>query len=92
MLIFAATVLMSLVTAYLLLRPLLAEVPESRFGNTNSALGDLHAKKERLIQVLKDLELDYNTDKLEEQDYIQTKRAISVELAKVLTRLENLDN
>ena len=46
----------------------------------------LRDQRQRCLQVLKDLELDYHMRKIAEQDYQQMKRAISRELGDLMAR------
>ncbi len=59
-----------------------------------SVLGDgertLTDQKERCIQVLRDLDLDFETQKILESDYQFMKSQISHELAGILERLDLL--
>ena len=46
-------------------------------------------QKERCIQVLRDLELDFTTQKISEEDYKKTRLTLEQELASILTKLSN---
>ena len=72
-----------------LIRPFLSEqIPELvEFDSSTRQLTD---HRERLLQVLRDLEFDLQTQKISSDDFERTKRSISVELAKVLKQLGEL--
>ena len=45
-------------------------------------------ERQRLVQVLRDLEIDFQTGKIPQEDYHNLKLASSRELAEVLSRLD----
>ena len=47
-------------------------------------------RKNRQLQVLKDLELDYHTKKISDADYQQMKLSLSRELAAILKTIDEL--
>lgn len=51
----------------------------------------LHDQKSRLVQMLRDLELDYATAKTTSQDYEQTKGQLSAELASLLQQMDDAE-
>lgn len=84
-----ASVLLALAINWWVLRPLFAV-----YSNSSSALSErgsqLFDKKERCLQVLRDLQLDYATRKLGEADYLAMKAQVSRELAEVLAAIDSL--
>lgn len=67
------------------LRPGVA-APES--GQLDDLRG-LRDQKERCVQVLRDLELDFQTKKISDADYATMKSQVSVELAQILHQLDD---
>jgi hypothetical protein len=64
-------------------------------GNVSaSALADdelragLSDQRERFVQVLRDLELDFQTEKISAEDYASMRASVSAELGQVLSRLD----
>ena len=68
---------------YLLALPHLSAA-HTEVSRDQSALLD---HKERCVQVLKDLELDFATDKIARDDYEVTRKELERELASLLTKL-----
>ena len=79
------TLLLSALVAWYLVLPHLTSVVVQGIGHDQSSLID---QKERCVQVIKDLELDYATQKVSEGDYLMTRSALERELAGILVRLE----
>ncbi len=48
----------------------------------------LSDQRERFMQVLRDLELDYQTEKISSADYASMRASVSAELGQVLARLD----
>jgi len=84
--IIAACLSFAFLCAYLLVNPHLYSrtvVPEAE-GSTLNLLD----QKERCLQVLKDLELDFSTGKLEASEYKRMKGSVSSELAGILAVID----
>ncbi|NDC37216.1 MAG: hypothetical protein EBZ48_04095 [Proteobacteria bacterium] len=54
-------------------------------GGVRAALAE---QKDRCMQLLKDLELDFSTGKLSESDYTRMRGVLTTELAQLLTRID----
>lgn len=83
----AASMLLTLIVAWYLVRPHLlqhAVRPEKALSDEHRQLLD---QKSRCLQVLRDLELDYATEKIAEADYQRMKADVSLELAAIFKRL-----
>ena len=83
------TIVFALMVAWLLVRPHFFTDHSEVILQRETALDALLDHKERCLQVLKDLELDFNTDKLAQTDYIQMKRALTVELSKIIKQIDS---
>ncbi len=88
--IILATLVLAAVVAWFLIAPhfCLFQVPTGEVRDE----GSLVDQKNRSIQVLKDLELDYSTQKISTADYVKTKNELEVELAGIITALEQTKN
>jgi hypothetical protein len=85
--VYLASFLLSLVVAWFLASPLLeSELADAVISNEEQRT--LLDQRERLVQVMRDLELDFSLRNITEQDYRMTKAEISRELAAVLERLD----
>lgn len=79
--------ILSIFVTWYLLRPLFAtEVLGG--GEVVTDRESLLDQKERCLQVLKDLELDFSLAKISEGDYTTMKGSLQRELASVLSRLK----
>ena len=85
------SIALALTVAWILARPLLF----SSAQNDSQHLAGEHAllieKKERFVQILKDLDLDRQTGKIAESDYRQMKSNLGLELAAVLKVLNQIN-
>jgi hypothetical protein len=81
-------ILSSLAAAYLLLRPHFA-VEVAGKGELDEERVALLEKKERLLQVLKDLEHDHQTQKISDADYQSARISTGKELADVLKLIDS---
>lgn len=81
------SLLFALAVAWFLFVPLLDQngSGEARFS-TSPEIDSLSDQKERCLQVLKDLELDYATNKISQDDYERTKGRLAAELAEIIER------
>ncbi|MBN8551112.1 MAG: hypothetical protein J0M12_17495, partial [Deltaproteobacteria bacterium] len=84
----ACAVLFSLFIAWFLIRPHLATEYPVPHSAASPEVGILLDRRERSLQVLKDLELDYQTKKITEADYQAMRRSLSQELATVLSSID----
>ena len=83
-----ASLVLSLLVVWYVLGPLF----ESALPNYGAAvqpgtLGPLLASKERALRSLKDLEMDFSMGKLSQEDFDQSKRSISTEVAEILAEI-----
>jgi len=56
-----------------------------------SELGDLYIQREGTYATLKDLDFDFETGKLIDQDYRELRARYSAEAARILTRIDELE-
>lgn len=82
-----AAIVLSFIIAWYLLRPFFASAVTSG-GEVVSDRESLLDQKERCLQVLKDLELDFSLKKISDKDYATMKSSLQRELATVLQRLK----
>lgn len=85
---FLLVVALSLVTAWFVVGPLLAprEVALRAADPERTALLD---QKERCLQVIKDLDLDFETGKISPDEHEHMRAQISFELSQILARLDS---
>jgi hypothetical protein len=84
------TLAFSLVVAWFLVQPHLAVAVPAALGDQNPEVSILLDRKERFLQVLKDLELDYDTKKISEPDYQQMRLSLTQDLAATLKAIDEL--
>jgi len=85
---FILPTLLSLGAAWYLVKPHIAAETEL-FSQTTSRKNTLLEEKERLVQILRDLELDHDTHKLSDDEFEIMNRQIRAELAGTLEKLKN---
>lgn len=86
MMVFAALIL-SIITAYYILYPWVC--PEGAiFQATDTPLRDLEVNRQKLLQAIKDLDLEFATQKITSEDYILQKNALSAELGLVYASID----
>lgn len=89
----AAFALSILVVAFLL-GPHLEAQSVSSFDPYNQLQGqgdsDLYDRKERLVRLLKDLELDFSTAKLSVEEHSRMREPLLTELSLVLKQIDHL--
>lgn len=81
------SVLLASVAAWYLLKPHIQRVSD-RAVSTNQNVSGLLDHKERVLQILKDLELDYSTGKVAAEDYQRTRELLRGEAAAVLEKID----
>ena len=81
------TFIFCLICTWFILKPHLATV-HGPIVDASKEIEALEEQKHHCLQVLRDLEMDLKTGKIQEADYKQMKDSISLELAEIL---ENLD-
>lgn len=80
-----ASLVLSLFVVWFVLSPLFEpSVPNYVAPPSDGALGPLLDAKERALRSLKDLELDFSMGKLSRDDFEQSRRALSAEVAAIL--------
>ncbi|MDZ4786700.1 MAG: hypothetical protein SGJ02_11565 [bacterium] len=77
--------IIALFSAWFLVRPHFSKAGLLPSSRSNSSLEE---EKERLIQILKDLELDYKTEKIAEGEYQTMRERIRFDLAQALEKLQ----
>ena len=87
----AATLFLTLFMMWIVLKPHLCNENYLTFAQTPE-LQSLSDQKQQCLQVLKDLELDHLTAKLNASEYVAMKNQISLELANILERIDALTN
>lgn len=81
-----ASLILSLVVAWYVLSPLFEPpMPSYLDSSGNNPLLDA---KERALRSLKDLEMDFSMGKLSQEDFDQSKRALSAEVAAILATIK----
>ncbi|MCO6429430.1 MAG: hypothetical protein J5J00_01095 [Deltaproteobacteria bacterium] len=83
-----SALLLSAAAAWYVFRPLIIENSPAAVQNVSGRELKLLDAKQRLVQMLRDLELDRSTDKMSEQEYDTLKRTLSLELASILKELD----
>ena len=80
------TIFLSVIVAWALAIPHLRAVSDTggEFA-TGGVLDALTEQKDRCVQLLKDLELDFSTGKLSDTDYSRMRGALTAELAQLPT-------
>lgn len=78
------------IVAFLLLRPHLSSSVENELPQNSEELSLWIEKRERQLQVLKELELEYQTKKISEADYVSMKQSVGAELGVILKKLDLL--
>lgn len=82
-----ASLLLTIAITWLLVRPHLSQCNTAFVPAPASE--QLHDSKSRLVQLLKDLELDFATGKVSAEEHTQIKAQLGAELSKVLNTLDN---
>ena len=77
---------LALISGLLLIRPFLS-TPRTLLEEGEAANEQLIEQKERILAVLRDLELDSKTQKISEEDYSRSQASLTRELASVLKKL-----
>jgi hypothetical protein len=83
-----ASLILSLLVMWYVLSPLFeTAVPHFGGGAVPEALGSLYDAKERALRSLKDLEMDLSMGKLSQDDFEQSKRTLTTEVAAILAEI-----
>lgn len=85
---YLVALLLSTVVAWFILRPHFVNVVADEQDFSLSAKDSLLEKKDRYLQMLRDLELDFATSKLSPADYELTKHELSLEMSKIMQELD----
>jgi len=84
-----ASLILSLFVVWFVLSPLFEPpVPNYVASPSDGALGALLDAKERALRSLKDLELDFSMGKLSRDDFEQSRRSLSAEVAALLADIK----
>ncbi len=82
------SIMFGLISAWFLISPHLAGanyiLPEKENARRNSLLEE----KDRLIQILRELELDFNTQKLSQDEFDRMNNELRAEFVSILKKLE----
>ena len=84
-----ASLILTLFVVWFVLSPLF-EPPMPNYGDNSGAgaLGSLLDAKERALRSLKDLEMDFSMGKLSQEDFDQSRRTLTAEVAAILTDIK----
>ena len=82
-----ASILFAFFVAWLLVKPHVEVLGPGIQGNSETILS-LNDQKARCVQVIKDLDLDFSTGKLSKEDYERMRKSLTMELAGILTRID----
>jgi hypothetical protein len=86
-----ASLVLSLFVVWFVLSPLFEPAMPSYLATPgDGALGALLDAKERALRSIKDLEMDFSMGKLSQDDFDQSRRALSSEVAAILARIEKI--
>jgi len=85
------SLLLCFLVIWFLLKPHLSFATNSSILPEDINVNALYDEKNRHLQVLHDLELDYATSKISADDYEQSREAIMVELGDVLKVIDKLE-
>ena len=77
----------ALLAAFFVLSPFFSKSEGPVLDPASEKYQSLYDQRDRCLQVLKDLELDFSTQKLTETDYQEMKRSVSLELSKILKQI-----
>ena len=87
--IILCSLLLALTVAWFVLQPHIEKSPAFMEQDEELNLISLQDVRDRLVQSLKDLELDRATGKVSEADFSEGKNSLSVELAGILKKIDN---
>jgi len=77
----------ALIVIWLLVSPHFKSAADYAVRTTDES--SLTQHKNRCLQILRDLELDYSTEKISQEDYEKTKRVLEHELGALLIKLKS---
>lgn len=84
-----ASLILSLLVVWFIAAPFFEPaLAQGGRGASDDSLRALLDAKERALRALKDLELDYSMSKVSPEDFDESKRALSLELATILKDIE----
>jgi len=79
----------TLLLMWFVLTPFFQEETGPALFEESGVRAGLYDQKERFLQVIRDLDLDFQTKKLSEDDYQAMRSAVSAELGEIMARLDN---
>ncbi|RIL11316.1 MAG: hypothetical protein DCC75_02565 [Proteobacteria bacterium] len=82
------TALLTVLLCWYIMRPLIVSGEESAAARSTER-GRMLARKEQLLQALKDLDLDNQTGKISTEDYIGSRSQMTSELAELYAALDS---
>lgn len=84
-----ASLILSLFVMWFVLSPLFEPaIPNYGGGTAPGVLGPLLDAKERALRSLKDLEMDFSMGKLSQDDFEQSRRSLTAEVAAILADIK----
>ena len=84
-----ASLILSLFVVWFVLSPLFEPaLPNYGKRATPEALGPLLDAKERALRSIKDLEMDFSMGKLSQEDFDQSRRALTADVAAILADIK----
>jgi hypothetical protein len=84
-----ASLILSLFVMWFVLSPLFEPaIPNYRGATAPGVLGPLLDAKERALRSLKDLEMDFSMGKLSQDDFEQSRRSLTAEVAAILADIK----
>ena len=86
--IIASCIVLSVLTAWYVFSPYFYEENEGQSLQVDESRIGLGDQKDRRINMLRDLELDYSTGKVDLEDYENMKSQISYELGTIIEKLD----
>ena len=79
---------LSIIAAWYILNPIFGNSTFSAGAGVETTMTVLMDQKDRSVYMLRDLELDYTTGKLSEEEYNSLKLELSYELAEVIKKID----
>ena len=88
-----ASLILSLFVVWFVLSPLFEPVAQ-HYGavSQGGGLGPLLDAKERALRSIKDLEMDFSMGKLSQEDFEQSRTALTAEVAAILANINKLSD
>ncbi len=81
--------LLSIITAWAVIKPYFQSIEGTAQFTEKTDLMLLHDQKNRVVHMLRDLELDFSTSKLSKDEYESIKNELSFDLSEILKKIDN---